>query len=244
MDDTFSLSDIFLVFKKRWKLILLITSLAMLVSGGISFYLMTPIYQSSTQILVNQKNSQNQVDITQLRSNIDLINTYSVIIKSPAILETVIKELELPDSVDQLNQKISVSSQENSQIFLVTVQDTNPGMAVEIANTVSETFQRDIQGIMNVDNVSILAKAELKKNPMPIKPNPILNIGIAMIIGLLAGMGLAILLDYLDNSLKNGDDVEKYIGLPVLGSIQNVGQLKGKKNLATQNSMGVQSFET
>ncbi|MFB6466845.1 YveK family protein [Cytobacillus sp. Hz8] len=242
MEDTFSLSDIFFIFKKRWKLILLLTSIAMMVSGVFSFYIMAPVYQSSTQILVNQKNSENQVDITQLRSNIDLINTYSVIIKSPAILEKVIQELNLPLTVDQLNQKIAVNSQENSQIFSVTVEDSNPGMAVEIANTVSETFQRDIEGIMSVDNVSILAKAELKKNIAPVKPNPILNIGIALVIGVLVGMGLSILLDYLDNTLKNGDDVDKYIGLPVLGSIQNIANLKGKKNSAIQN-VGVESFE-
>ena len=77
---------------------------------------------------------------------------------------------------------------------------------------------------MNVDNVSILAKAELKENPTPIKPDPLLNIAIAIVVGLMAGIGLAFLLEYLDNTLKNGYDVETYLEMPVLGSIQKIPQ--------------------
>ncbi|WP_367407687.1 YveK family protein [Peribacillus frigoritolerans] len=118
-----SIQDIFKTLKKRWKLIRPLTF--------------------STQILVNQK--ENQLDSIQIKSNIDMINTYSVIIKSPAILGKVIGELDLGQSVDQLSEKITINSQENSQVFSLTVQDSNPTKAVEIANTVSETFQKEIK---------------------------------------------------------------------------------------------------
>ena len=168
---------------------------------------------------MNQKDSQNQVDITQLSSNIDLINTYSVIIKSPVILEKVIEKLDLKQSTEELNQKITVSTEENSQVFSLTVEDNNAARAVEIANEVSETFQKEIQGIMNVDNVNILAKAELEENPTPVKPNPILNMAIATILGFMVGIGLVFLLEYLD-TFKDAQLVEAYLGLPVIGSIQ------------------------
>ncbi|MFE3976617.1 MULTISPECIES: YveK family protein [unclassified Peribacillus] len=222
MEETISIKDIFKTLKKRWKLIMLLTLIAALISGSISYFLLTPVYQSSTQILVNQKQSENQLDSTQIRSNIDMINTYSVIIKSPAILEKVIDELELDQSVDQLSGKITINSQENSQVFSLTVQDTNPAKAVEIANTVSSIFQKEIKDIMNVDNVSILAKAEIKENPAPVKPNPLLNIAIAVVVGLMAGIGLAFLLEYMDNTIKDEDDIEKLLELPILGSIQKI----------------------
>ena len=95
------------------------TLVAALISGIFSYFILTPIYQASTQILVNQKNTENQIDITQISSNVELINTYSVIIKSPAILEKVIESLDLTQDVEQLNQNISVNSQENSQVFSV-----------------------------------------------------------------------------------------------------------------------------
>lgn len=226
MEETTSIQDIFKTLKKRWKLIMLLTLIAALVSGSISYFLLTPVYQSSTQILVNQKQSENQLDSNQIRSNIDMINTYSVIIKSPAILEKVIDELELDQSVEQLSQKITINSQENSQVFSLTVQDSNPAKAVEIANTVSSIFQKEIKDIMKVDNVSILAKAEIKENPTPVKPNPLLNIAIAVVVGLMAGIGLAFLLEYLDNTIKDEDDIERLLDLPLLGSIQKISQHK------------------
>lgn len=226
MEETISITDIFKTLKKRWKLIMLLTLIAALISGTISYFLLTPVYQSSTQILVNQKQSENQLDSNQIQSNIDMINTYSVIIKSPAILEKVIDELKLDQSVEQLSEKITINSQENSQVFSLTVQDSNPTKAVEIANTVSSIFQKEIKDIMNVDNVSVLAKAEIKDDPTPVKPNPLLNITIAIVVGLMAGIGLAFLLEYLDNTIKDEDDIERLLDLPLLGSIQKISQHK------------------
>ncbi|MFE4130425.1 YveK family protein [Peribacillus sp. YIM B13482] len=226
MEETISIQDIFKTLKKRWKLIMLLTLIAALISGSISYFLLTPVYQSSTQILVNQKQSENQLDSTQIRSNIDMINTYSVIIKSPAILEKVIEKLELDQSVDQLSEKITINSQQNSQVFSLTVQDTNPAKAVEIANTVSSIFQKEIKDIMKVDNVSILAKAEVKDNPAPVKPNPVLNIAIAVVVGLMAGIGLAFLLEYMDNTIRDEKDIETLLDLPLLGAIQKISQHK------------------
>lgn len=137
-------------------------------------------------------------------------------------MEKVIDELDLDQSVDQLSEKITINSQENSQVFSLMVQDSNPTKAVEIANTVSATFQKEIKNIMNVDNVSILAKAEIKDNPAPVKPNPVLNIAIAVVVGLMAGVGLAFLLEYMDNTIKDEDDIEKLLELPILGSIQRI----------------------
>lgn len=226
MEETISIKDIFKTLKKRWKLIMLLTLIAALISGSISYFLLTPVYQSSTQILVNQKQSENQLDSNQIRSNIDMINTYSVIIKSPAILEKVIDELELDQSVDQLSQKITINSQENSQVFSLTVQDSNPAKAVEIVNTVSSIFQKEIKDIMKVDNVSILAKAEVKENPTPVKPSPLLNIAIAVVVGLMAGIGLAFLLEYMDNTIRDEKDIETLLNLPLLGAIQKISQHK------------------
>ncbi|MED3998175.1 Wzz/FepE/Etk N-terminal domain-containing protein [Peribacillus frigoritolerans] len=226
MEETISIKEILKTLKKRWKLIMLLTLVAALISGTISYFLLTPVYQSSTQILVNQKQSENQIDSTQIKSNIDMINTYSVIIKSPAILEKVIDELELDQSVDQLSQKITINIQENSQVFSLTVQDSNPTKAVEIANTVSSIFQKEIKNIMNVDNVSILAKAEIKENPTPVKPSPLLNIAIAVVVGLMAGVGLAFLLEYMDNTIRDEKDIETLLDLPLLGSIQKISQHK------------------
>ncbi len=246
MGETISISDIFKVLLKRWKLILLLTLLAASSSAGVSYFVLKPVYQASTQILVNQKNSENRLDLSQLRNNIELIKTYSVIIKSSAILDKVIENLNLNQSVDNLNKQINVNSQENSQVFSITIEDSNPSRAVEIANAVSETFQKEIRGIMNVDNVSILAKAEMKDNPTPVKPNKLMNIAIAIVVGLMAGIGLSLLVEYFDNSIKDSDDVSASLGIPVLGSIQKnpYEKLKKVKRGTAVQKVGGKTIET
>ncbi|NOZ85834.1 MAG: polysaccharide biosynthesis tyrosine autokinase [Deltaproteobacteria bacterium] len=90
--------------------------------------------------------------------------------------------------------------------------------------------ESDLTRLLHVNNISIIDKAELPKNP--VKPRVGLNILLAFIIGLLGGVGLAFLMEHLDNTLKSQEDVENVVGLPFLGlvpSIKNVN--KGNKHL-------------
>ncbi|WP_042348369.1 YveK family protein [Bacillus massiliigorillae] len=234
MEETISLKDVFLIIRKRWKLIIISMLVTGSISGGISYYVLKPVYQASTQMLVNQKNSDNQIDVTQLRSNVDLINTYSVIIKSPIILEKVKENLNLQQSIDELNHSISINSQDNSQVFSLTVESQNAEQAVDIANSISDTFQQEISQIMNVDNVSILARAEYEETPIPIKPNPYLNIAVALVVGGMIGVGWAFLKESMDKTIKNTQDIEAILALPVLGTIQNFKNSKMPKELSVK----------
>ena len=223
MEETISLKDLFTTLKKRALLILTITILAVLVSGVTSFFLLTPIYQSSTQLLVNQsKDEGTPYNATEIQANLQFIDAYNVIMKSPAILDKVIDELELDMSPSALGEKITVASEQNSQVVKVSVTDENPEMAALIANTVADTFQKDIVKIMNVDNVSILAKAEVSDQASPIKPQPLMNIAVALVVGLLLGVGIAFLLEYLDNTMKTEQDIEKILEMPVIGVIGQI----------------------
>ncbi|MCA0970947.1 capsular biosynthesis protein [Halobacillus litoralis] len=228
MEETISLKEIFDVLKKRILMIIGFAAGAAIISGLITFFVLTPTYQSSTQFIVNQSPDQQQsaaaYDINDIRTNVELINTYNVIIKSPAILDSVVEELQLDRSSSSLANQISVSNANQSQVVDVTVTDADPVLAVEIANTTVETFQEEIPTLMNVDNVRILSPAQLGENPSPVSPNLPLNIAIALIVGLMAGVGLAFLLEYLDNSIKSEQDIEEVLGLPVMGVVSTISQ--------------------
>ncbi|MGN1401823.1 MAG: YveK family protein [Bacillus sp. (in: firmicutes)] len=243
MEETISLKELFAVLKKRMKLIIAITLVAATISGVISYFLLTPIYQSSTQLLVNQaKSDESLYSMNEVQTNLQLINTYNVIIKSNAILELVREELNLDMTVEQLNQKISVSSQQDSQVVNIVVEDEDPNKAAAIANTTAEVFQKEIVDIMNINNVTILTKAEIGDNPSPIKPQPLMNIAIATVVGLMLGVGLAFLLEFLDNTIKTEQDIEKVLGLPVLGVItviDSTEERKQKTSTRTASRSGV-----
>ncbi|KAB7707408.1 capsular biosynthesis protein [Bacillus aerolatus] len=239
MEETISLRELADTLKKRLKLIVLITFTAALISGLISYFVLTPIYQTSTQLLVNQAKSEQQLyNPAEVQTNLQLINTYNVIIKSPAILDKVAQNLDLDMTAAGLNEKITVQSEKDSQVVNVAVRDEDPTIAADIANETARVFQSEIVKIMNVDNVSILAQAEAKEGAAPVKPKPLLNIAIALVVGLMTGVGLAFLLEYMDNTIKSEQDVEKLLGLPVLGSVTVIDvQNKGKSTVpATQKA--------
>ncbi len=160
-----------------------------------------------------------------IRTNVELINTYNVLIKSPAILDKVIEEAGLTDTYTQLNERISVGSEGDSQVVTIKAQHPNPGIAAQIANTTASVFQREVVTLMNVDNVSILAEAQVSDNPSPIAPNPTLNMMIAFVVGLMLAVGLAFLLEFLDKTIKTEKDIDE-LGLPLLGTVAKMEEIK------------------
>ncbi len=223
MEETISLQELLNVLKKRFVMILAIAILAITVAGIVSYLVLTPMYQASTQILVNQdKVEQQPFNSQDIQTNLQLINTYNVIIKSPAILSIVIEKLDMDITPAELTSQISVDSAQNSQVINISVMDPQPFKAVDIANTTGEVFQEEIQKLMKVDNVNILSPAELSENPIPVKPNPKLNMAIGAVVGLMIGVGIAFLLEYLDTTIKSEQDVEELLELPILGLVSPI----------------------
>ncbi|MDD1368347.1 GNVR domain-containing protein, partial [Bacillus sp. MHSD17] len=142
-----------------------------------------------------------------------------VIIKSPVILDQVNEKLNLNMTAQTLTKKINIANEKDSQVISVTAEDKDPKLARDIANATADVFKGEVAKIMSVDNVTVLSKAEVAENQSPIKPRPMLNVAIAFVVGLMAAVGLAFLLEYLDNTVKKEEDVENLLGLPVLGIV-------------------------
>lgn len=226
MEETISLQELFKVLKKRIMMIIALMLLGIAIAGGVSYFFMTPIYQADTQILVNKK-EDNSMELPQytsqdIQTNLQLINTYFIIMKTPAILSIVIERLDLDTTPSQLASQIIVNSAQDSQVINLSVQDADHFRAVDIANTTAQVFQEEIVDLMNVNNVNILSPAEHNDNPAPIKPNPELNMAIAAVVGLMLGVGIAFLLEYLDTTVKTEQDIEELLDLPIIGLISPI----------------------
>ena len=230
MEETISLKEIAKIIRKRLLLIITLVVISIGVSAGISFYVLTPIYQAQTQILVNQNsNLEETYSWNSTENDLLLINTYNVIITSPVILTPVIEELELDVTPEQLMNQISVANESGSKVVTISVLDSNPRQAVEISNTIAEVFKEKIPKLMSVDNISILSAAKLSENPSPVKPNKIQNIAIAAVIGLVLGVGIAFLLELFDTTIKSEKDIEEILGLPVIGVVGSIVEEKEKR---------------
>ena len=223
MGEEISIQEIFYILKKRSILILSLTAITMIIVGIISYFVITPTYEATSQILVNQLGKEsNLYDSNEVETNVQLIKTYKIMIKSSTVLEKVKDELNSDYSVDELDKKISVTSEEDSQIMTITVDDESINSAVKIANKTAEVFQKEIADIMNVNNVTIITEAKVKGHETPVKPNRVMNLAIAMVVGLMSGVGLAFLLAFLDHTLKTEEDIETRLNLPVIGVISKL----------------------
>ncbi|RKD76312.1 capsular polysaccharide biosynthesis protein [Sinobaca qinghaiensis] len=237
MEETISLKEIGQILKKRMKLITVLTLSALMLAVIFTFFIATPQYQASTQILVNQtqQSEQDRSTINVQTDDLELINTYNVIITSPAILDLVLEETNLDTTVSNLQSKITVAAEEQSQVVSLTVEDENPQIASELANTIAEVFEQEVPNIMNIDNVSILSEAQAADSMSPVSPQPSLNFALALAIGLIFGIMLAFLIEFLDQSLKTEQDLEKFLNLPILGSVSIINKELDNEKQANSN---------
>ncbi len=218
-EEVIDLGELFVAIKKKWWLVASLTIIAALISGLISFYLITPVYQADTTLIVKTEKledsqiiSRDQVDVTQ-----KLAVTYGEIIKSRTVLEAVISNLKLQENYSDLLGKISVSTVTDTQIIKVSVQDTDRIEAMNIANEIPKVFAKEVVRIADANGIEVIDAA--KKPVKPVKPSKKKNIAIAAVAGMMLALGIIFIIEFFNNKIKKPQDVEKILGLPVLGVI-------------------------
>lgn len=223
-EQTISLQELLQVLKKRLFLIITITLAAVAVSAAVSYFVLTPVYEVKTTMMAygaDKKLESDSNSLTEIQTNLKLINTYNDLIKSDKILEKVLNELELDMTMGQLAGKINVSNNKESHVIYISVKDTDPYRAAEIANMTAQILEKEIQQEMNA-SIKQWSRAKVSENQAPVEPKPLLNIAIAAVIGLMLGVGLAFLLEFLDNTIKTEQDIENTLELPVIGVIMDI----------------------
>lgn len=218
------LKDYFRIVMKRIKLILWLVVVVAIITAIFSYWFMKPVYESSTKLIVNNSQDMSRaLDLNSVNLDIRLVDTYKQIIKTAAITDKVAEQNpQLGLTGEQINSMISVSSVSNTQVLTISARSSDYPTTVAVVNEVAKVFVEEIPTIMTVNNVSILNEAKQVENPSPVAPNPVLNIALSIIVALLLGIGLALLLEYLDDTIKDEQDVMQYVDLPVLMSIPSV----------------------
>lgn len=214
------LRELIQIIQRRLWFIVLATVLAVSIGGIVSFFIMEPVYKASTTIMVGKPADYiegNQLQVQDLNLNQRLARTYGEIVKSRKVSGDVISQLKLDFTPQQLKDKTSVDLVKDTEFITISVTDTDPERAAVIANKMAEVFRIRVMDIMKVDNVQVLDDAIVPTSH--IKPRPKLNMAIAGVLGMMISIFVVFLLEYLDSTIKTPEDIEKYLGLSVIGTI-------------------------
>ena len=220
-EETIELRELLEILLKRKLLIILMTVLCTVAGGVYSVFLITPMYNAETTMMVNGAKNMTDIasslDIGSINLSQKLVVTYGEIVKSRIVLEQTIDSLKLDMTYEQLLRKTTAQQVGGTEILKIAVQDENPEQAAVIANKISDVFVKEVMRILKVNNVETIDKAIPIEKPVNVKTA--LNTAIAMILGLMMGVFTAFVLEYMDNTIKTENDVQKHLDLPVLGLI-------------------------
>ncbi|MGV8983634.1 polysaccharide biosynthesis tyrosine autokinase [Clostridium sp.] len=208
--------EFFNIIRKRIIVILLITVSLTLAAGILSFYVIMPLYESKCTIIVG-KDDTDKITQSEVLMYQDLIKTYTEIAKSRVVAENAAERLNTGILSEELMSNISITTETGTQIINMVYKSETPEMAAEAANALSQAFVEESQKLLPSGSTKIMDKAIVQKEP--ITPNKKLNIVIGFIIGLMLSLMLVFLIQYLDNTIKNEDDVQRYLELPIIALI-------------------------
>ncbi|MDM5154202.1 Wzz/FepE/Etk N-terminal domain-containing protein [Bacillus sp. DX1.1] len=234
MEQKINLSFLAAILKRNVLQITATTLFFLSISLAYVFFITKPVYESSTQLIVNPSAQPNaNVVYNEIQANLQLINTYTLVLKSSAILDIVRTNLQLNESTSTLQEKITIVNEKNTQIMSITVQDVNPKIAKSIASEVANVFLQHSQDKMNVKNIEILSEA--KEPEFPVKPNKKNYVLASIIFGIVVGMGLAIVRNIYNDKIWFDEDVKNILQVPMITVIE-------EKNIDLSNTNRVQNL--
>lgn len=221
------LRDYLRILHKSWILIAACTLLGVATAAAYSI-LVTPKYEATTKMYVSvqTRDAAATGELVQGSSFASkAVLSYVDVVDSPRVLDQVIQDLDLDTTAASLANAIEATSPTNTVLLQVTVTDSDPTAAADIANSVSDNFQAVVVDDLEapVGGGTSLVKIETIQPAIapegPASPNVPLNIALGLLVGLAVGVGIAVLRNVLDNRLHSSHDIALVTDKPILGGI-------------------------
>lgn len=214
------LHKVFSLLLQNFVLLIIVILLLMILAGVISTLFIAPKYEAKSTLIINKTSGQlksTEYDYSDILLTQSLVNTYSIIIISDAVLTQVINNIGHNISPDDLRKNLIVQGIDDTEIISISVKDTIPKRAVDVVNEITRVCPEEIIRIANVGSVEVIDRAVLPKEP--ISPNISLNIVLAGLMGFILTVLFILAKDQLDKTIKSQEDIETLLGLPVLGQL-------------------------
>lgn len=215
------LDELLEALKKRWFMIVSITLIATLISAALSFFVIKPKYEASTKVFIGKDEGENQAynqnDVLMYQK---LMKTYSEAIKTKDLVSRSLRGTNLSLDPKDVLQNLSVVPVTDTQILQIKYKSNNPQEAKLVIKELTDEFIKTSKELVPNGNIKIIEEVQLPEKP--ISPNKKMNIAIAFLLGLMVSVGLAFLLEFLDNTFKSKEQLERELDIPVIGVIPKV----------------------
>ena len=207
-----------IIFSKKI-FIILILLLSITLGYVYSYYYKQPEYKSSVTILLVADENKVDKELTQTDLNINssLISTYSSIAKSTNVMQKTIDNLKLEMSASKLQKNVEATQIDKTQFLKITVRNSNPETAKNIANELAKVFTEQIKEIYNIENISVVDEAEIENKPCNI--NHIKDMAIFACSGIFVSIILVMAIYLFDDTIKDEKDIERNIKLKNIGTL-------------------------
>lgn len=236
MDEELDLLDLFFAFWKKRVWLIFAIIIGMCAGYAYTKYAVTPKYTSSVTLILaksaGEKINTTEIDATtgtitqsDIALNQKLISTYGEILSSKRVANTVIKNLGLDMTYEQIKKGINVSSVKDTDVIKLSITTTDPNISAKIADEMTDVFKEEVDRIYNIKNISIIDNAEIDSRPVNISYSK--NMIIFALAFFVFVAVVVFLIYYFDNTIKSEENVQKLTGLPVLCVIPKVKMEKG-----------------
>ena len=207
--------------KDKVALILSVTILAAALSWVFSSFVMPRKYEASVNMIVNTRTEiVGVVTSDSISSAQDLVDTYAFIIKSNKVLNKVIDQLGLHMSYEELSKLISVDPIRNTQVMKIAAQCADADQAAVIVQTISEIAPSIVADAVEAGSCKVVS--DVYSSAKPVSPDIPRNILLASALALIAVCALVILRELFNDYIVDDADLEKKLGISVLGVIPDV----------------------
>jgi len=210
---------------KKHKVLIGVAVVAGLLLAVLLSVLTTPRYQAVSQVFVSTRESESVNDLvagTTFTSQ--RVKSYTALVTSPRVLEPVIEDLGLTDTPEELAERVTAESPEETVLISITVTDEAPSTAARTADAIAASLASVVADLEQPSGaagspVEISAVRNAVPPESPVTPRPMLNIALGLLGGLIVGVGLAVLREALDTRIRTQSDVEELTGASVVGAI-------------------------
>lgn len=224
-EDVIDLLDLGRALLRRWWAIALCLVIGAAASFGGTKLLITPQYTATSMIYILSE-STSITSMADIQIGDSLAQDFMIIGKSRPVVEKVIKQLDLNASYEAVASTIVFENPADSHILKITVTNPDPKLAADIANAMAEVTRAQIADVMGTDEPNTLEEAIVPVSPS--SPNTMKNTMLGALLGAVLAAGLIIVLYLMDDTIKDEDDVKKYLQMNTLAALPMEKRRKGK----------------